>query len=182
MVSDPIPDAVLAAACDEARAYLRIEGAGEDAVLKQAAGAAIGLFEQFACVALIVRGHRQRLPVSSRWQRLAPGPVVEIEQVTGVPADGGGFALPVAHYAIDLDAAGDGWVRVVHPGAAGRIEVAFRAGQASGWSDVPEPVRQGAVLMIAYLYRDRAADDAPPAAVGALWRPWRRMRIGGDAR
>ncbi len=182
MLSDPIPDAVLDAACVDARAYLRIVGDDEEMMMKQAAGAAIGLFEQFASAALVLRGHRQRLPVSSRWQRLVPGPVVEIEQVEGVPAEGGGFALPVADYAIDLDAAGDGWVRVVRPGAAGRIEVAFKAGQASAWRDIPEPVRQGIVLMIAYLHRDRGEGDVPPAAVSALWRPWRRMRIGGGGR
>ena len=43
---------------------------------------------------------------------------------------------------------------------------------------VPEPIRQGVLRLVAYLFtsRDGAGGD-PPAAVTALWRPYRRMRL-----
>jgi hypothetical protein len=44
---------------------------------------------------------------------------------------------------------------------------------------VPEPLRQGIVRLAAHLYAARGEVEAvPPAAVAALWRPWRRVRLG----
>jgi uncharacterized phage protein (predicted DNA packaging) len=53
------------------------------------------------------------------------------------------------------------------------------AGLSVDWSTSPAPLRQGIVRLVAYFYAHRdAADDAgPPAAVAALWRPYRRMRL-----
>jgi hypothetical protein len=45
------------------------------------------------------------------------------------------------------------------------------------WDALPPPVAQGVVLLIAHLFADRDGTAAPPAAVAALWRPWRRMRL-----
>ncbi|HEX8445121.1 MAG TPA: head-tail connector protein [Sphingomonas sp.] len=43
--------------------------------------------------------------------------------------------------------------------------------------DMPAPVRQGIVRLAAYLYAHRDDDAAPPAAVAALWRPFRQVRL-----
>ena len=44
---------------------------------------------------------------------------------------------------------------------------------------LPEPIRQGIVRLAAEHFSARGGDVAtPPAVVSALWRPWRRMRIG----
>jgi hypothetical protein len=43
---------------------------------------------------------------------------------------------------------------------------------------VPEPIRQGVLRLIAHLFTSRdGTDGEPPAAVTALWRPYRRMRL-----
>jgi hypothetical protein len=45
---------------------------------------------------------------------------------------------------------------------------------------LPEGIRQGALRLAAHQYRERDVDapqPVPPAAVAALWRPWRRMRL-----
>lgn len=49
----------------------------------------------------------------------------------------------------------------------------------SDWSALPEALRHGVIRLAAHLYREGegAAAAAPPAAVAALWRPWRRMRL-----
>lgn len=48
----------------------------------------------------------------------------------------------------------------------------------SDWSALPEALRHGVIRLAAHLYRDGdGAAAAPPAAVAALWRPWRRMRL-----
>lgn len=164
---------------DEAKAYLRIEGEAEDAALAGLVRAATGLCEGFTGQALIAREVRETIPASSEWRRLARTPVRVISAVEGLPAEGSAFALPVDAYAIDIDANGDGWARVIRQGAAGRAIVTYEAGMAAEWNGVPEPVRQGIVRLVAHLFTHRdAADGAgPPAAVAALWRPWRRMRL-----
>ena len=43
---------------------------------------------------------------------------------------------------------------------------------------IPEPIRQGVLRLVAHLFAAR--DDGGgemPAAVTALWRPYRRMRL-----
>jgi uncharacterized phiE125 gp8 family phage protein len=95
-----------------------------------------------------------------------------------VDAAGAETPLPAGAYAVDIDAAGDGWVRVTGPGGAKRVRVAYRAGLAAEENGVPEPLRQGIVRLAAHLYGARDQAAAPPAAVTALWRPWRRMRLG----
>jgi hypothetical protein len=46
------------------------------------------------------------------------------------------------------------------------------------WAAVPAPVAHGMVVLAAHLFENRGRDDAPPAAVAALWRPYRRLGIG----
>jgi uncharacterized phiE125 gp8 family phage protein len=174
-------DAVVldSAMLDEAKAYLRLETDDEDAPLGAIILAAIGHSETFLGLMLVRRGFQTVLPACSDWKRLGATPVASITGVTGLPAEVASFALPVGAYAIDIDASGDGWVRVTAPGSAGRVQVAGVAGMAADWSALPESIRLGVLRLIGHLYanRDGADDRGPPAAVAALLRPWRRMRI-----
>ena len=123
------------------------------------------------------RGREATIGAGGGWQRLPFAPVTSIDGVTGLPADGGAFALPVGAYAVDIDGDGIGWVRVVAPGAAGRVRVAYTAGTGEGWAAIPPPVQQGVVLLAAHLFEHRDGDALPPAAVAALWRPYRQVRL-----
>lgn len=177
MVEEDI--AAPAVSVDEAKAYLRIESEAEDELLAGLVRTATGLCEGFTGQALIAREVRETIPAQAEWRRLARTPVRAISGVEGLPAEGSAFALPADAYAIDIDANGDGWVRVIRQGTAGRAIVTYEAGIAAEAAGVPEAVRQGIVRLVAHLFSHRdAADDAgPPAAVAALWRPWRRMRL-----
>lgn len=175
----PIGDAALEGARAEVKEWLRLETAQEDALVDRLVRSVIGYGEGFIGRALIVREEVERLPASSEWQRLKWTPVRAITGVMGVPAEGSAFVMPVGSYAIDIDGNGDGWVRVAQPGVAGRIDVTVSAGLALTWADLPEAIRQGVVRLAAHMFGQRDGDGgAPPAAVSALWRPWRRMRIG----
>jgi uncharacterized phiE125 gp8 family phage protein len=167
-------------AVDEAKLFARIEGDEEDALIGSLIATAIRQCEAFCAQILLQRNFVDRLSVSHIWQRVAVTPVVSITNVMGIPAVGAPFAFPVDAYAIDIDANGDGWVRMIAPGLATRIDVSGVSGVASGWGTVPEVLRQGVLRLVSHLYavRDRSDDPGPPAAVAALWRPWRRMRIG----
>jgi uncharacterized phiE125 gp8 family phage protein len=159
--------------------YARVAQAGEDALIEELSATALLLCEAFCGRIAIVRAAEEVLPCAATWRRLGAGPVRSITSVEGLPADGAAFALPVDAYAIDIDADGAGWIRVTAPGAAGRVRVTYQAGLASGWDALPEPLRQGAVRLATHLFthRDDAKEGAPPAAVAALWRPWRRIGL-----
>lgn len=182
----PAPIVLPAEASDEAKAFLRIETAGEDALVARLATSAAELCESFTGQALLARGFSETLPVdpvspgAGVWMRLARTPVRAISTVETLTSDGVAATLPVDAYAVDIDASGDGWVRVTQPGDARRVRVTYEAGLAADWPALPAALRQGMARLTAHLFthRDGATDAGPPAAVTALWRPWRRMRLG----
>ena len=163
----------------DTKAYLRLDDDGEDALLTRLIAAATALCEGFTGIVLIARAVSETVPASNAWRRLTLTPVTAISGIEGRAGAGEPFALAVDAYAIDIDAAADGWVRVTAPGSATRAAVHYTAGLANGWTGLPEPIRQGIVRLAAHLYshRDAADESGPPAAVAALWRPWRRMRL-----
>ena len=171
-----------AAAAEAAKSYLRVERADEDGLIGRLVGAAGELCESFTRQALITRAFEETMPASRAWQRLGRTPV---RAITGVSAlDAGGAATPLAPgcYAIDIDANGDGWVRIEAPGSARRVRVAYSAGLAADWDGLPAALRQGILRLAAHFYSHRTAEPGraapePPAAVTALWRPYRRLRL-----
>lgn len=173
----PFEIADMTAARDAAKLYARIAQTGEDALIQASAATCLLLCEAFCGRIGIAREAVETLPACAEWRRLAAAPCRSITAVEGLPAEGAAFVLPVDSYAIDIDADGAGWVRVGTPGAAGRVRVTYQAGLAAGWAELPEPLRQGVVRLTTHMitHRDDASDEAPPASVSALWRPWRRV-------
>jgi uncharacterized phiE125 gp8 family phage protein len=171
---DPGADAL-----GEAKAYLRMMGSEEDALAARLLRSAGELCEQFTGKVVLARGFTEILQASAAWQRLRRAPVQAITLVEGLRPDGQAAALPADAYAIDIDARGEGWIRVTAAGGATRVRVTYRAGLAAEWSGAPEALRQGIVRLAAHFYthRDAAEGGAPPAAVSALWRPWRRLGL-----
>lgn len=168
----------LAASLDELKAYLRIETEGEDAVLAGLLRSAVTLCEQFVGQWLIVRGARETMAATGEWQRLGARPVVAIEGVEAVDGEGVMQPLPVDAYAIDIDAAGDGWVRSTRADERRRLAVRYRAGIAGEMNGLPQALRQGILRLAAEHFMARGNEGgAPPAVVSALWRPFRRMRL-----
>jgi hypothetical protein len=104
------------------RAELRAATIDDDALALAFVEAALGLAEQFTGRVLIARALVVDLAGASGWQAL---PVVP---VSAIVANGA---------AIDIDAEGVGWVR-----SAGAVRVTFTAGLASGWAELPAPLRQ----------------------------------------
>lgn len=120
------------------------------------------------------------LPGCTSWQALATRPVQAITAVEGIAADGTRFPLTPGAYDIELHADGSGCVLATAPGLTRRFAVRFTAGLAPDWETLPEALRHGILRFAAHQHRERedsGASPAPPAAVAALWRPWRRMRL-----
>lgn len=162
----------------EAQAYVRIETGEEEAVLAGLVRSASALCEAFLNRVVIARAFSLEVPASGEWQRLELTPVQVISGVASVDAAGAEATLAAGAYAIDIDSSGDGWVRAAVADGGLRLRVSGTAGMASGENDVPEPIRQGVLRLVAYLFtsRDGGGGD-PPAAVTALWRPYRRLRL-----
>lgn len=164
---------------DEARAYLRLESEEEDTSLGSVLLGAIGHAEAYLGQILLRRNVREIVPASMHWQRLSVWPVVMVNSVTGIPAEGLPFALLADAYKIEIDAHGEAWLRVTQPGLAGRVEIACLAGMAQTWEELPEAIRLGVLRLGAHLHlhRDNPDDPGPPEGVAVLLRPWRRRRI-----
>jgi uncharacterized phiE125 gp8 family phage protein len=162
---------------DEARAYLRLENEEEDAPFAAILLAAVAQAESYLGQLLLRRPVRETLPASAGWQRLHGSPFVSATGATGIPAEGANFVL--TQFSVDVDARGDGWLRVPQPGAAGRVELAYQAGLAGSWATLPEAIRLGVLRLAAHYHahRDDPADGGMPEAAAALLRPWRRVRL-----
>lgn len=174
------PPALSGAALTELKQWLGISTAQDDAVLTALLRAGLDMCEAFTGSMPTEALCEEVLPASGDWQRLATRPVQAITLVQAIPASGPRVDLATSAYAIDLDADGGGSVQVTQPGNADRVAVRFTAGLAPSWEALPEALRQGILRLAAHQHRERETSGAaplPPAAVAALWRPWRRMRL-----
>ena len=154
------------------KAQLRIETHADDALAQAFAETALGLAERFTGRVLLMREMVATIEPGDRWRALPAAPVRAIGSVAaGRPAT----VLAPGDYAVDIDAAGTGWIRA--PAAAAPVTITFTAGEAASWAGVAPAVRQGVVLLAAHLFADRDGRAAPPAAVAALWRPFRTPRL-----
>ncbi len=173
--------AVLApAALAELKQWLGISTSQDDGPLTALLRAALDLCESFTGTMPLNADCEEVLPVTGGWQALATQPVLAITAIEAILADGTRSALPITAWSAELDADGSGRVRVASPGNATRLAVRFSAGLAPGWPTLPEALRHGVMRLAAYQHRQRDNDGAgplPPAAVAALWRPWRRVRL-----
>jgi len=183
----------------EAQAFARIETDDEEALLAGLIRTASGLCEAFLGQVVIARQFQVSIQATSDWQRLSVTPVRSIDLVETVASDGLRMTMAVDGYAIDVDSKGDGWIRLTRvplPELAavaalmgedrimpeyfrqGYVSVSGTAGIALTENDVPEPIRQGVLRLVTSLFADRDGDGGDiPAAVTALWRPYRRMRV-----
>ncbi len=174
------PAVLPGAALDELKAWLAITTAQDDASLLALLRAALEMCEAFTGRIPLEATYEDVLPACGNWQSLSTGPVHAILAVEGIPAEGARFALAAEDYAVDLDADGGAGVRVLRQGSAGRIAVRFVAGLAPDWASLPDGIGHGVIRLAAHHYRQRDLDGmqtVPPAAVAALWRPWRRVRL-----
>jgi uncharacterized phiE125 gp8 family phage protein len=174
------PPVLAPAALGELKDWLAITTAKDDATLTALLNVALETCEAFTGLMPIEAACEEIIPADTCWRGLQTRPIQAVTGVEGIPAEGARFAMTPADYAIDLDANGGAHVRVINQGAAGRVAVSFIAGMAPDWAGLPVGLRHGVVRLAADAYRRRDGEGQgpqPPAAIAALWRPWRRMRL-----
>ncbi|MCB2065810.1 MAG: phage head-tail connector protein [Erythrobacter sp.] len=175
-----VPPVLAAEALDELKQWLAVTTTRDDAALVALLRAALETCEGYTRAMPLVAGCEEVLPASYEWMPLATAPVVAITNVEAMASDGTRAALPVDHYLIDITADGCGRLRLLRAVAETRLVVTFEAGIAPGWASLPQGLRHGVLRLAAHNYREREAGEGkvhPPAAVAALWQPWRRMRL-----
>ncbi len=178
MAESPIPgDAPVS--LNEARSWLRLGATVDDAVVAGLVRAATSVCEAFIGQWLIVRAGEETVPLRAAAARLTARPVVAIDAVALLSVAGGETALNPGDYRWSVTAGGSARLTIDAAGDAGRVRVAYRAGMAEGVNGVPEAIRQGIVRMTQYLHDARdGAGETPPAAIAALWHPWRVLNLG----
>jgi len=176
LVPAELPPSALA----ELKQWLGITTPLDDAPLTDLLRAGLEMCEAFTGIMPLEAGCEEVIARSGDWQALSARPVQAITLLEAIAADGSRAALAVDDYAMELDADGTGRVRVTAAGDEKRIAVGCTAGLAPDWDSLPEPLRHGILRLAAHQHRERETSGAsplPPAAVAALWRPWRRMRL-----
>ncbi|GAO54945.1 hypothetical protein [Novosphingobium sp. MD-1] len=178
------PPVLSPAALSELKAWLGIATGTDDAELTTLLMTALELCEGFTGTMPLVATCEDTVPACGARQALSTRPVQAITGVWMLAVDGTRTTLAAGAYAIDIDADGTGTVRLRAPGDPARAVVRYTAGLAADWTALPDALRHGVIRLAAYHHRARddaedgkAPSAAPPAAVAALWRPWRRMRL-----
>jgi uncharacterized phiE125 gp8 family phage protein len=170
----------LPVALAELKAFLRISVSDEDALLAGLVRAAADLCEAFIGRALIERIVAEVAAAATVRIRLGAGPVRSIDSVATLDETGTETLLGADAFTAEIDAAGEGGVTLQTQIEARRLRITYRVGMAVDWNGVPEMLRHGIIRLAAqyYLRRGETGDAAMPAAVTALWRPWRRLPFG----
>jgi uncharacterized phiE125 gp8 family phage protein len=175
-VSGPAVEPVSTA---EARLFLRVDHAAEDALIASLIVAARETVEAFAGRALVTRRVRE---TRDKWDaraggslRLALAPVAAMHSIKAVNADGS-FATISGPVRIEDDRI---WLAApVAPALplAG-IEIEYDAGYGATAAHPPAALRQAVLLAVAGLYEHREGESSALAAARVLAAPHARVRL-----
>ena len=175
----------------EAKAHLRVDATDEDTLINTLITAARTHLEVTLSRAFITQTWtwwRDAWPAARRLA-LPIAPVQAVSAVRAYAADDTATTLDAASYS--LDAASDPARIVLGQGvswppvgrAANGAEIVFTAGYGAAPADVPAPLRQAILLLVAHWYErrepvlvgERGAEI--PEGIGALLAPYRRARL-----
>lgn len=173
----------------EAKAHLRIDTSDEDALVSSLIVAARMLVERTLGLALIMQSWSHFLDAVPQHGCVALplAPVQSVGAVTVHDGDGGTTEINAGSYSVDVlsDPARVVLTAMV-PSAGLRpfngFEVAFVAGFGDA-ADVPQPIRQALLLLVAHWFEGREpvelgpGPQGVPAVAAGLLQPYRRVRL-----
>lgn len=186
MTSAPASEPVTVA---EAKAHLRVDGAAEDALIASLILTSRLHVEAALGLALITQSWRLQLDCwpDTRTLELPLRPLQAVEEVRVLDAAGTPTIVPANQYLIDVASTPPRLVRrtaLPQPGLEARgIEIDLMAGYGDEPEDVPAPIRQALLLLIAHWYEHRdpievgSPDVSVPSAVSELLAPFRIARL-----
>ena len=173
---------------EEAKAHARVDGASEDARIDALIAAARSEIENRTGRALMAQSWRIVRDAVPRGGvvRLTPAPVVSVDAVTLYGPDGQPQVVAPDEYEVDLVSA-PGRLRLKGGRAWGvrsmnGFEIDVTAGYGDA-ADVPAPLKQAILMLVAYWFEQRDAASAGVVAgaaangVAALVAPYRMPRL-----
>ena len=174
------PPVIGNAALAELKHWLAISRSDDDAALTRLLETSVTICEAFTGQSPLRQTVEEIVPITADWQELASRPVQALVAAATIAEDGTRTAITAPDYVIELHAAGSACVRFTQPLAGRAVALRLNVGIAADWAALPPPLAQGIIRLAAHHYRDRDTKGSavPPAAVTALWRPWRQVRLG----
>lgn len=168
----------------EAKLHLKLDAGDEDALVEALLEAATAACRAFTGRELTQQTWRLTLDRTPDGPLALPRPpLVSITSVIAYDDADQAATLAAANYLVDRDSVpgrivlrrGASWPTIGR--VANGLEVVFVAGHGAHARDVPAPLRQGILVLVAHGYerREPMAGDMPalPATVRALWQPYR---------
>lgn len=192
---------------EDAKAFLRVDGSADDALIDAMIRAAREACENYTGRALILQEWSMFLdcwPTDKRndwWDGVRPGayvgdhsryisipkaPLISVDLVNIYADDDSMTEWTESNYFVDT-ASEPGRLTIRQGGTvplptrlANGIEIQFTAGYGNGASDIPTPLIEGIKRFIMYLYENRGCSyEEAAASSGAciLWQPYRIMSL-----
>lgn len=164
----------------EAKAHLRLEHTADDDLVGALVVAARQYCEAFTGRALVAQTWKLTLPAFEECIALPKPPILSVESVKYLDADGVERTISADEYMVVSDqysAAlspdyGQSWPAARLQQDA--VRITFTAGY-GGPGDVPQVLKQGMLLHLAQLYENREGAGALPQAVPVLYWPYRAL-------
>ena len=181
-ISAPLTEPVT---LDYAKTFLRVDTDDDDALISDLITSARLRIEQMIGGSLITRARRYRSSrLTGQGVFLAHHPVTEVSALRLIGPDGTTL-IPVEAARINLrclppvvSLKNRSSFRSYDP-SADTLEIEFTAGYGEAPEDVPMPLRQAVLLLLAqsYEYRGEATPPPVPMMVDALLMPYRGLRL-----
>ncbi|MEL7690286.1 head-tail connector protein [Citromicrobium bathyomarinum] len=168
----------LSPALAELKHWLGITRSADDVQLTALIGAGVEACEAFTGLTPLAATVEERFDASHEWARLVTRPIAQVAGVEMLDADGARALLGDDEYDLHLSGDGSAQLRLRRGPFVSRVVATLEAGLATDWAHLPDGLRHGILRFAAYLHREGEASLAePPAAIAALWRPWRVVRL-----
>lgn len=184
------PPALEPVSLEDAKAHLRLDSDDDDALVSAAIVAARVHVEALTRRVLIEQGWRAYFDA---WPRrrlvsLPVAPLISVEAVTVYDENGDATVVSADDYEVDaITVPGRLLLLSSVPAAVGRaingIEVDLTAGYGASSVNVPAPLRQAIMMLVAHWYEHRGAvghdlaGSAPPHGFHALIAPYRVLSL-----
>lgn len=172
-VAAPVAEPV---SLSEAKLYLRVDGAGEDALIGDLIASARMMAEQWLRRSLMGQAWKLAYDYGiAECVWLPMGPVVSVVSVVVVGLDGSSVTLAADQYW--LNAAKDSLKMNVGVSAK-RVEITYLTGYGDA-DDVPPPIKLGILSHMAQLYDNRGEGmtEGLPMQTAGLYLPFREVRL-----
>ena len=168
----------LAPALAELKHWLGITRTADDAQLTALLGAGLEACERFTGLTPLTSTIEEVRDASHEWARLTTQPIALVAGVETLADDGTRTALGEDAYDLHLSGDGSAQLRLRSRPYLQRVVVTLEAGLAPDWASLPDGLRHGILRFAAFLHREgEQGANEPPAAIAALWRPWRQVRL-----